>query len=128
MRKNRPVIDRMKKPHFLCTQKSNGDGFSILPQLRSSMVRSEVVESSGVLGELQRPSLTQNEEGQGWGLGRIKWIKTKVNKWDLIKIKSFCTAKETINKIKRQPSEWEKIAANDTTDKGLISKIRKQLM
>ena len=55
-------------------------------------------------------------------------IKTKINKGDLIKIKSFCTAKETINKIKRQPSEWEKIAANDTTDKGLISKIRKQLM
>lgn len=72
MRKNRPVIDRMKKPHFLCTQKSNGDGFSILPQLRSSIVRSEVVESSGVLGALQRLSLTQNKEGQGWGLGRIK--------------------------------------------------------
>ena len=52
-------------------------------------------------------------------------IKTKINKGDLIKIKSFCTAKETINKIKRQPSEWEKIAANDTTDKGLISKIDK---
>ena len=53
-------------------------------------------------------------------------IKTKVNKWDLIKLKSFCTAKETINKLKRQPSEWEKIIANETTDKGLISKIYKQ--
>ena len=72
MRKNKAVIDRMKKPHFLCTQKSNGDGFSILPQLRSRVVRSEVVESSGVLRELQRPSLTQNEEGQGRGLLRIK--------------------------------------------------------
>ena len=50
-------------------------------------------------------------------------IKTKVNKWDLIKLKSFGTAKETINKIKRQPSEWEKITENETTDKGLISKI-----
>ena len=50
-------------------------------------------------------------------------IKTKVNKWDLIKLKSFCTAKETISKVKRQPSEWEKILANKTTDKGLISKI-----
>ena len=55
-------------------------------------------------------------------------IKTKMNKWDLIKFKSFCTAKETINKTKRQPSEWEKILANKATDKGLISKVYKQLM
>ena len=53
-------------------------------------------------------------------------IKTKVNKWDLIKLKSFCTAKETISKVKRQSSEWEKIIANETADKGLISKIYKQ--
>ena len=50
-------------------------------------------------------------------------IKAEVNKWDLIKLKRFCTAKETINKIKRQPSEGEKITANETTDKGLISKM-----
>ena len=55
-------------------------------------------------------------------------IKTKVNKWDLIKLKSFCTANETISKVKRQPSEWEKIIANETADKGLISKIYKQLI
>jgi len=55
-------------------------------------------------------------------------IKTKVNKWDLIKLKSFCTGKETISKVKRQPSEWEKIIASETTDKGLISKIYKQLI
>ena len=55
-------------------------------------------------------------------------IKTKINKWDLIKLKSFCTAKETVNKTKRQPSQWEKIFANETTDKGLISKIYKQLI
>ena len=54
-------------------------------------------------------------------------IKTKINKWDLIKLKSFCTAKETINKMKRQLSEWEKIITNETMDKGLISKIYKQL-
>ena len=53
-------------------------------------------------------------------------IKTKVNKWDLVKLKSFCTAEETISKVKRQPSEWEKIIADETTDKGLISKIHKQ--
>ena len=59
---------------------------------------------------------------------RIMEIKTKVNKWDLIKLKSFCTAKETISEVKRQPSEWEKIIANETTDKGLFSKIYKQLI
>ena len=59
---------------------------------------------------------------------RVMEIKTKVNKWDVIKLKRFCTAKETINKGKTQPSEWEKIIANETTDKGLISKIYKQLI
>ena len=55
-------------------------------------------------------------------------IKAKLNKWDLIKLKSFCTMKATISKMKIQPSEWEKIIANETTDKELISKIYKQLM
>ena len=55
-------------------------------------------------------------------------IKTKMNKWDLMKLKSFCTAKETINKMKRQPSEWEKIFANDMTDKGVIFNIYKHLL
>ena len=59
---------------------------------------------------------------------RVTEIKTKVNKWDLIKFKSFCTANETISKVKRQPSEWKKIIDNETTDKGLISKIYKQLI
>ena len=55
-------------------------------------------------------------------------IKAKINKWDLMKLKSFCTTKETISKVKRQPSDWEKIIANEATDKGLISKIYKQLL
>ena len=55
-------------------------------------------------------------------------MKTKVNKWDLVKLKSFCTAKETVNKVKGKPTEREKIIANKTTDKGLISKIYKQLI
>ena len=59
---------------------------------------------------------------------RILEIKAKMNKWDLIKLKSFCTTKETISKVKRQPSEWEKITANEATDKQLISKIYKQLL
>ena len=55
-------------------------------------------------------------------------MKTKINKLDLIKLKSFCTAKETINKMKRQLLEWEKIITNEATGKGLISKIYKQFM
>ena len=55
-------------------------------------------------------------------------IKAKINKWDLIKLKTFCTMKENISKVKRQPSEWEKIIANEATDKELISKIYKQLI
>ena len=55
-------------------------------------------------------------------------IKTKVNMWDMIKLKSFCTAKEILSKVERQPLEWEKIIANETTDKGLISEIYKQLL
>ena len=60
---------------------------------------------------------------------RVMEIKTKVSKWDMIKLKIFCIAKETISKVKRQPSEWKKITENETTDKkGLISKIYKQLI
>ena len=55
-------------------------------------------------------------------------IKAKINKWDLIKFKSFCTVKDTISKVKRQPSDWEKIIANKATDKELISKICKQFL
>ena len=56
---------------------------------------------------------------------RVMEIKAKMNKWDLIKLKIFCTTKETISKVKRQPSEWEKIIANEATNKELISKIYK---
>ena len=59
---------------------------------------------------------------------RILEIKAKINKWDLIKIKSLCTTKQTISKVKRQPSEWEKMIANEATDKELISKMYKQLL
>ena len=56
------------------------------------------------------------------------FVCLKMNKWDLMKLKSFCTTKETISKVKRQPSDWEKIIANEATDKGFISKIYKQLL
>ena len=54
---------------------------------------------------------------------RVMETKAKISKWDLITLKSFCTTKETISKVKRQPSDWEKIIAKEATDKGLISKI-----
>ena len=59
---------------------------------------------------------------------KSKATKTKVNKWDYVKLKSFCTAKETIRKMKRQPLEWEKMFANHMSDKGLISKLYKELI
>ena len=59
---------------------------------------------------------------------RVMTIKTKINKWHLLKLQSFCTAKESLNNTKRQPTEWEKIFANESTDKGFISKIQKQLL
>ena len=59
---------------------------------------------------------------------RVMEIKAKINKWDLIKLKSFCTMRETISTIKRQPSKWEKIIVTEATDKELISKIYKQLL
>ena len=55
-------------------------------------------------------------------------METKINKWDLIKLKSFCTTKKTISKVKTQPSDSEKIIANEAADKGLIAKIRKQFI
>ena len=59
---------------------------------------------------------------------RVMEIRAKIKIWGLIKVKSFCTMKETVGKMKRQPSEWEKVIANEGTDKQLISKVYKQLM
>ena len=59
---------------------------------------------------------------------KTRETKAKMNSWDFIKIKTFCTAKETVNKTKRQPTEWEKIFANDLSDKGLVCKIYKELL
>ena len=59
---------------------------------------------------------------------RVMAIRTQINKWDLIKLKTFCTAKESLNKTNRQPMQWEKIFANEAIDKGLISKIYKHLL
>ena len=69
-----------------------------------------------------------NQSNISYAAPRIMEIITKVNKCSLIKLKSFCTAKETTNKVKRQPSEWEKLIAKETTDKEFISKLHKQLI
>ena len=59
---------------------------------------------------------------------KAKETKAKTNKWDLIKLKSFCIAKEIIDKMKRQPTEWDKMFADDMTDEGLITKVYKQFI
>ena len=59
---------------------------------------------------------------------RILEIKAEINKWDIINLKTFCITKETIRKVKKQPSEWEKMIANEEADKGLISKLYKQFL
>ena len=77
---------------------------------------------------IQPESLTSNLHWQVGSLPLACTKKIKINKWDLVKFTSFCTGKETINKMKRQPTEWEKIFANGVTNKGLISIIYKQLI
>ena len=84
--------------------------------------------SSGIPGSEENIGRTLYEINHSKILFDLPPRVMEINKWDLMKLKSFCTAKETINKKKRQPSEWEKIFANKATDKGLISKIYKQLM
>ena len=91
-----------------------GSNFQVIHQLRICLAKT--------LSDINHSRILYNTPP------RILEIKAKTNKWDLIKIKSFCTTKETISKVKRQPSEWEEIIAHEATDKGLISKIYKQLL
>ena len=111
-------------------------------KLEHSLTRNTKVNSKWIKGLNIRPDIIKLlEENIGRTLYNINHskilfdlppremeIKAKINKWDLMKLKSFCTAKENINKTKRHRSGWEKIFANEATDKGLISKIYKQLM
>ena len=96
--------------------------------------------SLGVLKLLEIRRCSCKDECESFGLKRkffvppsalnpkAKEIKAEMNKWDLIKLKSFCTAKELIDKTKRQPTEWKKVFANDMTDKGLIFKMYKRFI
>ena len=113
----------MKSEHFLTPYRKINSKWikdlNVTPEaiklLEENRGRTLDINQSNILYDLP-PRVTEKKK------------KTKVNKWDLIKLKSFCTAKETISKVKGQPSEWEKIIANETTDKELISKIYKQLI
>ena len=115
----------MKLEHFLILYtKINSKG------IKDVNVRPETVK---LLEEIIGRTLDINQHKIRYDSSpRVMEIKTKVNKCDLVKLKSFCTqlnlkAKETISKVKRQPPEWEKMIANGTTDKGLISRIYIQL-
>ena len=109
----------MKLDHFLtpCTKIN-------LKRIKDLNVRPETIK---LLGENKGKTLSDINHSRILydPPPRILEIKAKINRWDLIKIKSFCTTKETISKVKRQTSRWEKIIANKATDKELISKIYK---
>ena len=112
----------MKLEHFLTPYtKINSKGIKDL-HVRPETIKALEENIGRILNDINQSKILYDS------LPRVMKIKTKVNKWNLIKLKSFCTAKETISKVKRQPSEWEKIIANETTDKELISKIYKQLI
>ena len=115
-------IKRMKLEHFLTPYlKINSKWIKDL-NVRPETIKPLEENIGRTLDEINQNKILYNPPP------RLMEIKTKVNKWDLIKLKSFCTAKETTNKVKRQPSKWEKIIANETMDRGLISKIYKQLI
>ena len=111
---------RMKLEHFLTP-------YTKIKRIKDLNIRPETIK---LLEENIRKTLKDVNQSKILHdpPSRVMEIKTKVNKCDLIKLKSFCTAKETISKVKRQHSEWEKIIANEAIDKGLISKIYKQLI
>ena len=113
---------RLKLDHFLTPfTKINSKWIKDLNMRQEAIKTLEEKASNNNLFDLSRNNFLFNTSP------KARELKAKMNYWDLIKIKSFCTAKETINKTKRQPMDWEKIFANDISDKGLVSKIYKEL-
>ena len=112
----------MKFQHFLAPYTKINSKWIKDPNVRPETIKLLEENIGRTLDDINQSKILHNPPPT------VMEIKTKVNKWDLIKLKSFCTVKETTNKVKRQPSEWEKIIANETTDKGLTSKIYKQLI
>ena len=111
----------MKLKHFLTPYTNTNSKWIKDPNVRPETIKHLEENIGRILNDINQSKILCDPPP------RVMEIKTKVIKWDLIKLKSFCTAKETINKVKRQLLEWEKIIANETTVKGLISKIYKQL-
>ena len=112
----------MKLEHFLTPYKNINSKWIKNLNLRPETIKLLEENTGKTLSDINHSRILYNPPP------RVMGIKTKINKWDLIKLKSFCTTKETISKVKRQSSDWEKIIANEETDKGLISKIYKQLL
>ena len=112
----------MKLDHFLTPHKKINSNWIKELNIRPETIKLQEEKLGKTLSDINYSRILYDPPP------RILAIKAKINKWDLIKIKSFCTTKETINKVKRQPLEWEKIVANEATDKQLISKIYKQLL
>uniref|UniRef100_A0A8C8Y4E3 RNA-directed DNA polymerase n=1 Tax=Panthera leo TaxID=9689 RepID=A0A8C8Y4E3_PANLE len=113
---------RLKLDHFLTPfTKINSKWIKDL-NVRQETIKTLEEKAGKDLSDLSRSNLLLGTSP------KARELKAKVNYWDLMKIKIFCTAKETTNKTKRQPTEWEKIFANDTSDKGLVSKIYKELI
>ena len=113
---------RMKLEHFLTPYTKINSKWIKDPNVRPETIKLLEENRGKTLSDINHSRILYEAPP------RVMEIKAKVNKWDLIKLKSFCTTKETIGKVKRQPSEWEKIIANEATDKELISKIYKQLI
>ena len=112
------MCKRMKLEHFLTPHTMINSKW-----IKDLSIRQETIKVRGKLRQNTRRHKSKPDPPP-----RVTEIKTEVNKWDLVKLKSFCTAKESISNVKRQPSDWEKRIANEITDKGLISKIQKQLI
>ena len=116
------ICKRMKLEHVLTPYTKINSKWTKDLNVRPEIIKLLEENIGGTLYDINHSKILYDPPPRGME------IKTKINKWDLVKLKSFCTAKETISKVKRQPSEWEKIIAYETTDQGLISKIYKQLI
>ena len=112
----------MKSEHFLTAYTKINSKWIKELNIRPETIKLLEENTGRILNDINQSKILYDPPS------RVMEIKTKVNKWDLLKLESFCTTEVTISKGKRQPSEWEKIIANETTDKGSISKIFKQLI